>query len=117
MPRVITAAEARTQKRLDAERRLTAEEREFRKKRAELEQYQDLRDDVMALVRNSSFTFELIHARCGPHPGTLKKWDEKTTDKPQLGKMRSTLRILGYDLGIVERGASNVVALRREGAA
>jgi hypothetical protein len=106
MPR-LTAAER--------EKRLTREEREFRKKRAELEQYQDLRDDVMSLVRNSDLTFEMIHARCGPHPGTLKKWDEKTTDKPQLGKLRSTLRIIGYDIGIIDR--RNVVDLSRESAA
>lgn len=90
-------------------KKLSREEQEFRKKRAELEAYQDLRDDVMSLVRNSDLTFEIIHSRCGPHPATLRKWDEKAVDKPQLGKLRSTLRILGYDIGIVER--SNVVRL------
>jgi hypothetical protein len=92
-------------------RKLNREEIEFRKKRAELEAYQDLRDDVISLVRNSNFTFEEIHARCGPHPSTLLHWMEKTVDKPQLGKMRSTLRIIGYDIAIVER-TSNVVPLR-----
>jgi hypothetical protein len=101
----------------ERDKHLTREEREFRKKRAELEAYQDLRDDVITLVANSNFTFEAIHAACGPHPSTLKKWDAKDVDKPQLGKMRSTLRIIGYDIGIIERGASNVVALRRESAA
>jgi hypothetical protein len=91
------------------EKKLTAEEREFRKKRAELEAYQDLRDDVVSLIRNSNFTFEEIHARCGPHPHTLNNWLEKKVDKPQLGKMRSTLRIIGYDIGIVS--TSNVVPL------
>lgn len=98
------------------QKRSDAELREYQKKRAELEAYQDLRDDVMALVRNSSFTFEEIHARCGPHPMTLAKWDDKTTNKPQLGKMRSTLRIIGYDIAIVERPSAQVIPIK-EGAA
>jgi hypothetical protein len=94
---------------------LTAEEREFRKKRAELEAYQDLRDDVISLVRNSDFTFEEIHARCGPHPRTLLHWLEKKIDKPQLGKMRSTLRIIGYDIGIIN--TNNVVPMINKNSA
>lgn len=96
--------------------KVSKERQEYLQKRAELESYQDLRDDVIALVANSRMSYEDIHARCGPHPGTLTKWAEKTTQKPQLGKMRSTLRIIGFDIGIVERGAT-VTALRKESAA
>ena len=96
------------------QRKLDKEQREFRAKRAELEAYQDLRDDVCSLVRNSDLTWEEIHARCGPHPSTLKNWDEKKTDKPQLGKMRSTLRIIGYDIGIIERPSAQIIQIKEE---
>lgn len=69
--------------------------------RQRLEAYEDLRDDVIALVKNSHLTFEEIHGKLGPHPTTLTKWLEKTTHKPQLGKIQATLRILGYDIGVL----------------
>jgi hypothetical protein len=71
--------------------------------RDRLEAYGDLRDDVMSLVKNSGMSFEEIHGRCGPHPLTLEKWARQETKFPQLGKMRSTLRIIGYDFGIVDK--------------
>lgn len=70
--------------------------------KARLEFYGDLRDDVMSLVRNSHLTPEEIHGRCGPHPVTLRKWDEKKVGAPQLAKLQSVLRIMGYDIGIIE---------------
>lgn len=69
--------------------------------RRRLEAYEDLRDDVISLVKNSHLTFEEIHGRMGPHPQTLTKWMEKTTHAPQLGKIQATLRILGYDVGVI----------------
>lgn len=86
--------------------KLTAEQRQHNKaveiERERLEAYGDLRDDTMSLVRNSTLTFEEIHGRMGPHPTTLAKWDEKVTKQPQLRKLQATLRIIGYDIGIVE---------------
>lgn len=82
---------------------LSKEKREFKRAQEELEAYEDLRDDVMRMVDNSGLSHETIHERCGPHPDTLKAWDEKITRKPQLGKMRSVLRILGKDFGIIDR--------------
>lgn len=73
--------------------------------RARLESYEDLRDDVLSVVKNSGLSFEDIHGKCGPHPSTLHSWerrDEHEVHQPQLRKMQSTLRIMGYDLGIVE---------------
>lgn len=96
---------------------LTKERREYLRARAELEDFQDLRDNVCALIRNSDLNFEDIHARCGPHPSTLRKWDEKTVFKPQLGKMRSALRILGYDFGIIERPVAQIIPLNKGSAA
>jgi hypothetical protein len=69
--------------------------------RARLEAYEDLRDDVMSLVKNSPLTFEEIHGKCGPHPNTLTKWMDKTIHAPRLGKLQSVLRVLGYDLGVI----------------
>jgi hypothetical protein len=69
--------------------------------RQRLEAYEDLRDDVVSLVKNSHLTFEDIHGKLGPHPSTLTKWAEKTTHAPRLGKMQATLRIIGYDIGVI----------------
>jgi hypothetical protein len=61
---------------------------DFKFQQQALERTQDLRDDTMSLVRNSPFTFEDIHAHCGPHPRTLQMWDEKITQRPQMGKRK-----------------------------
>jgi hypothetical protein len=70
--------------------------------RARLEAYTDLRDDVMSIVKNSGASYEDIHGKCGPHPSTLNNWATKEVSQPRLGKLQATLRILGYDLGVVE---------------
>lgn len=80
------------------------ENRDFKQRQLELEAYHDLRDNVVSIVRNSGVSFEDIHAQCGPHPNTLLAWTEKRVSQPRLGKIRATLRILGYDFAIVERG-------------
>ena len=85
-----------------AEAKRQAERREFERERAKLEDYRDLRDDVVSMVKNSGLSYEDIHARCGPHPKTLEHWADKTVDMPRLGKLRSTLRILGKDIGIID---------------
>ena len=72
------------------------------KEQATLEAYEDLRDDVITLVMNNKMTFEDIHGRCGPHPSTLTSWMTGKVQRPQLAKVQSVLRILGYDLGVVE---------------
>lgn len=74
----------------------------FRQKQAALEDYQDLRDDVISIVRNSKLTFEQIHERFGPTPATLQKWADKEVQRPQLAKMQTTLRACGRDLTIAD---------------
>lgn len=91
------------------ENRRSKENREFLRAQADLEAYADLRDDVMRLIDNSRLSYADIHGRCGPHPSTLKAWDEKKIAQPRLGKLQSTLRVLGYDLGIVEGRRGTVV--------
>lgn len=68
-----------------------------------LEFYEDMRDNLMSLVRNSGMSFEDIHNHCGPCPATLQNWDDKKVKKPQLGKMYSTLQIIGKKFRDIER--------------
>lgn len=93
----------------------TKEKREFDAKRAELESYHDLRDDVVSIIKNSGESFEDIHARCGPHPSTLQNWADKRVSAPRMGKVRSVLRILGYDLAIVDGEGKAVLSRRKLG--
>lgn len=94
---------------------LTAEER--RQKRIEKAKenppkvsIEDLRDETMAIVRESGLTYGEIQARFGASGGTLTKWAHKETLRPQLNTIRGTLRACGYDLVIAHRG-QNVVQL------
>jgi hypothetical protein len=84
----------------------TAEEKQHQlaveRERARLESYEDLRDDVLSVVKNSGLSFEDIHGKCGPHPSTLNAWATNHVHQPRLSKMQSALRIVGYDIGIVE---------------
>jgi hypothetical protein len=91
---------------INQDRYSTAEEKQHRlaveRERVRLESYEDLRDDVLSVVKNSGMSFEDIHGKCGPHPSTLHNWAANRTHAPRLGKMQSALRIVGYDIGIVE---------------
>jgi hypothetical protein len=90
----------------DKDRYSTAEEKQHalavERERLRLESYEDLRDDVLSVVKNSGLSFEDIHGKCGPHPTTLNNWAANRTHAPRLGKMQSALRIVGYDIGIIE---------------
>ena len=98
-PEEVIESVKKHQAKLRREQRQDKETRE--RQQATLEAYEDLRDDVITLVMNHKMTFEEIHARCGPTPDTLVRWMTKIVHKPQLGKVQSVLRILGYDLGVV----------------
>lgn len=104
MPRAIETPLQVTERRVRSRQKKEQRQHEaaFLAERARLQTYGDLRDDVMSLVRNSHLTYEEIHARCGPHPVTLRKWDEKLVGAPRLEKLQATLRIIGYDIGIIE---------------
>lgn len=92
------------EKRLEAQRQKIKEQNRLERDR--LEFYEDIRDDVMSAVKNSGMSFEDIHGRCGPCPHTLENWSQKKVRKPQLGKMRAVLHILGLDFAIVARHAN-----------
>jgi hypothetical protein len=82
-------------------KRQGSEKSEFEREWAQLESYEDLRDEVMGLIRSSGISFGQIYDRFGPHPKTLENWAERKVAHPQLGKMQSALRVIGYDLGVV----------------
>jgi hypothetical protein len=90
----------------DKDRYSTAEEKQHKlaveREKARLESYEDLRDDVLSVIKNSGLSFEDIHGRCGPHPSTLEHWATNRVHQPRLAKMQSALRIVGYDIGIIE---------------
>ena len=79
------------------------EAREFREKQAELEYYNDLRDNVVSIMKNSGMTLTEIHARGGATVRTLSRWIDDKTVQPRLGKLRAVLVICDYDFQIVPR--------------
>lgn len=90
----------------DKDRYSTEEEKQHKlaveRERVRLESYEDLRDDVLSVIKNSGVSYEDIHGKCGPHPSTMTKWAHGDIHAPRLGKMQAALRIVGYDIGIVE---------------
>lgn len=109
--RVLTADEVLTRVK-EHQKMTTKEKKEFNLKREQLEGYHDLRDDVVSIIKNSNKTLEQIHAECGPHPATMVNWIEKKVSQPRLGKIRSVLRICGYDLGIVDKDGNAFLTKR-----
>lgn len=91
---------------INKDRYSTAEQKQHdlavQREQARLESYEDLRDDVLSVIKNAGVSFEDIHGKCGPHPHTLQSWAHGDVHQPRLGKMQSALRIVGYDIGIVE---------------
>ena len=79
----------------------------YLREKSRLENCQDLRDDICAIVLKAGNSLDetllRIHEHSGPHPHTIRKWLSKETNSPQLGKIRATLEILGYSLKIVEK--------------
>lgn len=109
--RILTADEvkAKITKTLAENRK---EQRDFERRRAKLEASMDLRDDVCSIILNSGFHPEQIHAKGGPTVVTIGKWMDKKVLQPRVGKMRSALRICGYDLAIVDKSGNRVLTKR-----
>lgn len=105
MATIKTAAQVRRSI-INQNRYSTAEERQHQlaveAERARLESYEDLRDDVLSVLKNEGISFEDVHGRLGPHPSTLHSWETGAVRQPQLRKMQSALRTVGYDIGIIE---------------
>lgn len=96
----IKTAQEHTAKIIKLETQRKKEDREFRERQKRMEDIQDLRDDVMAMIRNSKVDYEDIHTQFGPTVQTLNRWDQKIVKSPQLGKMRTALRAIGKDFYI-----------------
>jgi len=84
---------------------------EYLREQKRLENCQDLRDDTCSIVLNAGNmhgtldnTLEYIHGHSGPHPSTIRRWLNKEVNAPHMGKIRSTLEILGYRLSIEPKG-------------
>jgi DNA-binding transcriptional regulator YiaG len=67
------------------------DQRDFDEKRTLEMSVEDLRDDAIAIIRNElgrgEQAFDMVHARMGPHPSTLKHWEDK---KIRSSEQRST---------------------------
>ena len=77
---------------------LTKEQREFKRLQLEAERYEYLRDDLCSLIKNSGVADEIIHARGGPTPQTLRNWRERKVNRPMASKMQSAGRAIGLQL-------------------
>lgn len=99
--RVILSA-AEWQVRMRQEER---ERREFEEKRTFELSVEDLRDQTVAIIRQAygrgESALEKVHANCGPHPATIRLWEDKKVKAPRLNKMRQALVACGHDFKIV----------------
>jgi hypothetical protein len=66
--------------------------------REQLSALEDLRDDCIALFRNSGLTQKEIHQKGGPTPGTITKWLYKETMFPRYQTIEAFLMALGFGL-------------------
>ena len=78
--------------------------------REPLAELEDLRDDCIAVVRNSGLNFKQVKERGGPTPTTTSKWLYRETRFPQLATVRAMLNACGHDLAIAPHGE---VTIRR----
>lgn len=67
---------------------------------------EDLRDDCVALFLDSGLTYQQIHERGGPTPGTISRWLYRETKFPRLDTIRSMVQACGAELAIVPRGVA-----------
>lgn len=63
---------------------------------------EDIRDNTISILKNSGVSDELVHARNGPTPLTLARWRAKKVLSPRMSSIRSALRAVGKDIGIID---------------
>lgn len=67
---------------------------------------EDIRDQVVGIVHETfgrgDDAFHEVRARHGAHPTTLRNWELGIVKRPQLAKLRETLRACGKDIGVIE---------------
>ena len=86
MAKVIKTAAQVVRSQINQDRYSAAEERQHKlaieRERSRLESYEDLRDDVLSVIKNSGMSYHDIHGRCGPHPSTLENLGAKPGARP-----------------------------------
>lgn len=74
---------------------------------------EDLRDDCIALFRDSGMTMKAVHEAGGPTPHTISKWLYHETRFPRLDSMKALVKAIGGEIMIV--GPQIAAQLRRSG--
>lgn len=82
-------------------------ERNTRFVREPLANLEDLRDDCVAIFRESGMTQQEVHAAGGPTPSTISKWIYRETMFPRLDTVRAFFRAVGHDLIPVPRAQAD----------
>jgi hypothetical protein len=59
-------------------------------------------DEIRTIVHNSGASYRWINEESSVAVGTLTKWFDGSTRRPQAATMNAVLRSLGYKLGVVE---------------
>jgi hypothetical protein len=81
-----------------------AENKSFTVRRPELS-VADLRDQTIGIIHSTygkaGDAFINVYQHLGPHPSTLRSWEDRRTLAPRMTTLRAALRACGYDLGVV----------------
>ena len=72
-----------------------------------------LRDDCVALFKDSNKTQQQIYKAGGPTPATISKWIYGETRFPRLNSILSFLLALGYRLDVVGNYDNNTSRTKR----
>ena len=78
----------------------TAEQWQRELRSLEVNPIEDVRDDVISLIRNAKLSFPEVEAKGGPTAGTLNKWMDKETKRPQFATLQRALHAIGKDFYI-----------------
>jgi len=73
-------------------------------------------DEIRGVYEGSGFTYKKIHEDSGVSVGTLVRWFDGTTQRPQAATVNAVLRSMGYKLGIVPYAADVVSIAGRKRA-
>jgi len=82
--------------------------------RAQLEALEDLRDDCIALFRNSGLTQKQVQEQGGPTTQTISRWLYKETMWPRYDTIERFLLALGY--GLTPMPIAKIAELKRKPA-